>query len=135
PLIGVTVMIKGTTTANSSDVQGNYQITSPADATLVFTYIGYDTQEIQVNGKTTISVQLVPNSTGLEEVVVVGYGTTKKASLTGSITAVKGEVLQQSSSPNVSNSLAGRLPGLTAVTTTGEPGNDGSMLRIRGSNT
>ncbi|MGV8878686.1 MAG: SusC/RagA family TonB-linked outer membrane protein [Sphingobacteriaceae bacterium] len=134
-LVGVTVMIKGTATAVASDADGNYTLSTPGNSSLVYTYIGFDSQEIQVSNRTVINVSMVANTTGLEEVVVVGYGTTKKASLTGSISTVKGDILQKSPSPNISNSLAGRLPGLVAITTTGEPGNDASMLRIRGSNT
>src|SRR5690606_38541877 len=74
-------------------------------------------------------------SATLDDVVVVGYGTRKKATLTGSIASVKGADLAKSPAGNFSNSLAGRLPGLVAITRTGEPGNDGSTLRIRGANT
>ncbi len=135
PLSGVSVELKGTTIGAITNEQGNYSISVPGNAVLVFSSVGYISQTINVNNRTTIDLVLAENSESLGEVVVVGYGTTKKATLTGSVASIKGDVLQKSPSPNFSNAMAGRLPGLVAVTRTGEPGNDASMLRIRGSNT
>ena len=134
-LIGVSVKVKGTAVGASTDVNGNYSLNAPENGLLVITYIGYETLEVPVNNRGTINIQLVGSSTSLNEVVVVGYGTQKKATLTGSVAVVKGDALRKSTAPNISNSLSGRLPGLVAVTRTGEPGNDGSLLRIRGVNT
>ncbi|MEJ7684153.1 MAG: TonB-dependent receptor plug domain-containing protein [Segetibacter sp.] len=104
-------------------------------ATLIFSSVGYNTQEMAVNNRSIVNVQLKGGIQQLNEVVVVGYGVTKKATLTGAVSTVKGREVAQSPATNVSNSLVGRLPGLTAVTGSGEPGYDGSTLRIRGLNT
>ena len=133
---GVNIQVKGTTIGAIADAEGKYSVSvTDRNATLVFSFIGYITQEIPLNGRITADVALASEAASLEEVVVIGYGTTKKASLTGSVSVVKGESIQKSVSPNFSNSLAGRLPGLVVVSRTGEPGNDGSTLRIRGANT
>src|SRR5688500_5060432 len=91
--------------------------------------------EVAVNGRAAVDVQMQGEAQGLGEVVVVGYGTQKKATLTGSVSAVRGSELTKSPAMNVSNSLAGRLPGLVTVTPSSEPGYDGTILRIRGINT
>ncbi|MGQ8335541.1 TonB-dependent receptor [Sunxiuqinia sp. A32] len=135
-LPGVTVVIKGTTNGTITDVDGRYNLNNvQRDATLVLSFVGMKTQEIPVDGRNTIDVVMTEDAIGIEEVVAVGYGIQKKESLTGSIAAIKGETLQRSTSVNFSNALAGQLPGLVAITRTGEPGNDGSTLRIRGANT
>lgn len=136
PLPGVSVVIKGTTTGVITDGDGIFILSSiPENATLQFSFVGMKMQEISVDGKTDINVTLVEEAIGLDEVVAVGYGTAKKATLTGSLSTTKGDVIKQSPSTNLSNNLVGRLPGLTAVNRSGEPGNDGAVLRIRGSNT
>ncbi|MES2872596.1 MAG: TonB-dependent receptor [Bacteroidota bacterium] len=134
-LIGVSVKVKGTNIGVSTDVNGNYSLEAPENGTLVITYVGYDTREELVNNRGTINVSLVGSSTSLSEVVVVGYGTQKKETVTGSVVTVKGDELRQSPTINLSNSLAGRLPGVTATQASGEPGFDGSVITIRGSNT
>jgi len=133
---GVNVLVKGTSVGAIADATGNFTInvTDP-NATLVFSFIGYVTQEIALGGKTTLNVALVEEVSRLSEVVVTGYGTQKKVTASGSISTAKGADLLKSPSTNVSNSLIGRMPGLTAVTRSGEPGQDGATLRIRGSNT
>ena len=90
PVPSVNVIIKGTSNGTQTDVNGNYSISTPSNSTLVFTYIGYNTQEIPVNGQQTINVSLAPSASDLQQVVVVGYGTQKKRDLTGSITSVNG---------------------------------------------
>lgn len=135
-LPGVSVVIKGTTTGTITDAKGNYSLSNvPQNATLQFSFVGMKTQEAVVGVKTTIDMTLSEEAIGIEEVVAVGYGTTTKATVTGSISSVSAEKLQASPAINLSNSLAGRLPGLVAVNRSGEPGNDGATLRIRGSNT
>jgi len=133
-LIGVTVSVKGTTTGTTSDINGNFSITVPdaASAVLVFTYIGYVKQEVPVSGRTSINVSLQPNATDLSEVVVVGYGTQKKVTLTGSVSVIKGAEMVKSPEPDLSNSFAGRVSGVIANNTSGEPGYDGSGILIRG---
>ena len=135
-LPGVSVVVKGTTTGVITDHNGSYSLSNiPENATLQFSFVGMKAQEIKVGTLATINIVLTEETIGIEEVVAVGYGTQKKASLTGSITAVKGETLQRSTSSNFSNTLAGQLPGLVVITRTGEPGNDDALLRIRGVNT
>ena len=136
PLPGVTVMVKGTTQGTVTNAAGNYSISNiPEDATLVFSFVGMRTQEIAVGSQTGINVRLEEETIGLEEVIAVGYGTQKVTTVTGSVSDVKGEKLMASPSVNFSNSIVGRIPGLVAVTRSGEPGSDNSTLRIRGANT
>jgi len=133
-LPGVSVVVKGTSTGTVTDLEGNYTVTAPGASTLVFSFIGYITQEIPLGNKTSLDVKLLTDTKALEEVVVVGYGTAKKATLTGSVTAVKGGELAKAPATNLSNTLSGRLPGVSAVQGSGEPGYDGSAIRIRGTN-
>ena len=130
-----TVQVKGGGAATQTDANGVFTIDAPANASLVISSVGYVLQEIKINNRSSVNVQLQSSLQEMEQVVVVGYGTQKKATLTGSVTSVKGAELLQSPSTNVSNSLGGRLPGLVTVTPSGEPGADGSILRIRGINT
>jgi len=134
-LAGVSVTVKGESSSVITDNKGHYSISVSDNGTIVFSFIGYVSQEVEVKGKSTVDVSLKADAASLQDVVVVGYGTQKKATLTGSVVAVSGDVVKKSPAPNVSNSLAGRLPGLVVVSRTGEPGNDGSLLRIRGVNT
>ncbi|GGM87986.1 SusC/RagA family TonB-linked outer membrane protein [Dyadobacter beijingensis] len=133
-LPGVSILVKGTSTGTVTDIEGNYTVNAPGTATLVFSFIGYITQEIPLGNKTSLDVKLMSDTKALDEVVVVGYGTAKKATLTGSVTAVKGAELQKAPAANLSNTLSGRLPGVSAVQASGEPGYDGSAIRIRGTN-
>ena len=136
PLPGVTIIEKGTNNGTTSDFDGNYTLsTSGQDAVLVFTYIGFLTQEIPVGTSSTIDVQLIEDVQGLEEVVVTGYGTQKKATLTGSIATISGEALVKSASPNLGTALAGKVAGLYIDTGNGAPGFDNPAVRIRGTNT
>lgn len=135
-LPGVSVVVKGTTIGTITDINGIYSISDiPENSILQFSFVGMKTQESNVENKEIIDIVLVENAVGLEEVVVVGYGTQKKASLTGSITSVKNEEITRSPSIGVSNSLAGLLPGVVALNRSGEPGNDNSSILIRGMST
>src|SRR5690349_2252280 len=135
PLSGVSVNVKGQTTGTTTDEKGKFSINANRNSTLVFSYVGYTPEEVAVGNNNVINVTLKSEAASLQDVVVVGYGTQKKATLTGSIAVVSGNEVRKSPAPNVSNSLVGRLPGLVVVSRTGEPGNDGSLLRIRGVNT
>ena len=136
PLPGVTIIEKGTNNGTTSDFDGNYTLTaSSQDAVLVFTYIGFLTQEIPVGTSSSLDVQLIEDVQGLEEVVVTGYGTQKKATLTGSIATIGGEALEKSASPNLGTALAGKVAGLYIDTGNGAPGADNPAIRIRGTNT
>jgi TonB-dependent starch-binding outer membrane protein SusC len=135
PLPGVNIIEKGTSNGTTSDATGNYRLTVDEKATLIFSFIGYLTQEVQVNNQTTLNVSMAQDVKALEEVVVVGYGEQKKITVTGSVVAVTGTDLQKSPAVDLSNSFAGRLAGVVAVQTSGEPGYDASRIRIRGVNT
>lgn len=137
-LPGVTVMVKNANIGAVTDVNGLYKLTIPdgiENPMLVFSFVGYIMQEIAVGNQSIINVKMREDLEQLEEVVVVGYGQQKKATVTGSVSTIGGKEIIQTPVTNVSNSLAGRLPGLTAVTRSGEPGADGSTIRIRGANT
>lgn len=136
PLSGVSVHVAGTTTGITTDAQGKFTLQVNKGATLVLSFVGYEGKQVKVNnGGSVGNIQMVSTASALGEVVVVGYGTQRKATLTGSVAAVSGNDIRKSPAPNISNSLAGRLPGLVVVSRTGEPGNDASLLRIRGVNT
>ncbi|WP_237235564.1 SusC/RagA family TonB-linked outer membrane protein [Sphingobacterium mizutaii] len=136
PLAGVTVSVKGTNQATTTDENGNYSLEGvPGSATLVFTSVGLEKKEVSVSNQSSINVDLTPTSDNIDEVVVVGYGTQKKETVTGAVSAVKGEELKKSPAINLSNAMAGRVPGVVATNGSGEPGYDGSNIRIRGTNT
>lgn len=136
PLPGVSVLVKGTTVGTVTDVDGKFSVNvDGSDATLVLSFIGFTTLEVPVGDRSTFDLTLLPDTKSLEEVVVVGYGEQKKETITGSVATVKGKDLVKSPAMNLSNSLAGRMAGVVAVNRSGEPGYDGSGIRIRGSNT
>ena len=135
PLIGATITVKGTTTGTVTDIDGNYSINATGDAILVFSYTGFSTQEIAVNNRSQINVSLSADTEVLDEVVVVGYGTQRKATLTGSVAAVGGEELEKSSAPNLGAALAGKVAGLYIDTRSAVPGADDPAIRVRGTNT
>lgn len=135
PLPGVNILVKGTNTGTVTDAAGKFALSVPNNATLIFTFIGYVTQEVPVGNQSTINISLAPDVKSLEEVVVVGYGEQKKITVTGAVVAVAGGDLVKSPAVDLSNSFAGRLAGVVAVQTSGEPGNDASTIRIRGVNT
>src|SRR5690606_36061067 len=129
-LAGVTVQLKGTVFATQTDADGKYTIKVPANGTLVFTSVGFAPYEVPVNNRTVIDVQLQAVNQQMNEVVVVGYGTQRKVTVTGAVAQVRGSELDKVPAFNMSNTLVGRLPGITAVNGSGEPGYDGSSLRI-----
>ncbi len=135
PLAGVTVSVKGTTNSTLTNESGNFTITAPSNATLVITNISYATREIKVGSQSNLSIVMEATSQQLTDVVVVGYGVQKKVTVTGAVSTVKGTDLEKTPTTNLSNSLVGRLPGLSAIQAGGEPGYDGSAIRIRGTNT
>jgi TonB-dependent starch-binding outer membrane protein SusC len=135
-LPGVSIVEKGTTNGANSDADGRFTINvKNAASVLIVSYVGFATQQITVGSQTNLNIAMQPGTSTLEEVVVVGYGTQKKATLTGAVVAVQGERLVQSPAADLSNSLSGRLPGLVVVQTNGEPGRDGANINIRGFNT
>lgn len=136
PIPGVNVLVKGTTIGTTTDSEGRFTLEiENENSILVFSFIGYKSQEVPVGSQNTFSIKMEPDIQSLQEVVVVGYGEQKKVTLTGAVATVKGSELQKSPAVNLSNSIAGRMPGVVAMNSSGEPGYDGSSIRIRGSNT
>lgn len=136
PLPGVSVVIDGTTQGVSTDFDGNYSIdVESSDAVLIFSYIGFVSQTISTDGRSSIDIQMQEDVSNLEEVVVVGYGTQKRATVSGSVASVKGEELTKSPTVNLTNSLSGRVAGLFVNQPSAEPGYDNATIRIRGTNT
>jgi TonB-linked SusC/RagA family outer membrane protein len=136
PLPGVNIIIKGTMTGAITDADGNYTITVDVpDAILVFSFVGYTTQEVAVAGRATLDVTMALEVIGLEEVVAVGYGTQRKETMTGSVANVAGAELEKVPIPNVTATLSGKLPGLLVNERSGEPGREGLNILIRGSGT
>lgn len=133
PLPGVNITIEGSTIGVVSDENGKYTINAPAaNSVLIYSFVGYIPEKVTLSGKNVVDIKLIPDIKSLEEVVVVGYGTQKSATLTGSVSEVKGKEFIKSPQPNVSNSLAGRISGVIANNRSGEPGYDGSTYYIRG---
>ena len=135
PLIGVTIMYKGTETiGTTTDANGSFSLQVPdPNGTLVFSYIGYATQEVPIQGREQLAVSLALDENELSEVVVTGYGTEKRADLTGAVAVVDMGNIKDSPSPNVMQSLQGQVPGLY-VSTDGSP-NPNTEVRIRGTST
>lgn len=131
-LPGVTVKIKGLNKGTVTDINGSFEIDVPDGATLVFSYLGYQTQEVAVSGKTSLDITLLDDAKGLDEVVVVGYGTQKKTSLTAAISSVSGADIAKAPVANISNTLGGRVSGVISRQSSGEPGSDADRIQIRG---
>ena len=133
PVIGASVQLKGSTGIGTiTDLDGKFTLSVPANGVLQISYIGYKTTEVKVNGQAGLKVTLQEDTETLDEVVVVGYGIQKKASVTGSVAAISSDKLMEVKAPSVTNMLAGRLPGLRAVQRSGSPGDDGASVDIRG---
>ncbi|MBN1820345.1 MAG: TonB-dependent receptor [Prolixibacteraceae bacterium] len=131
-LPGVNVVIKGTTIGVVTDINGNYRIDiSSADAVLQYTFIGYTIQEIPVNGRSEINVQLVTSVTQLDEIIAVGYGSVPRANLTGSVSTVSSETLNKIPVADAAEAMKGRLPGVNIITTDGSPDAE-IVIRVRG---
>ena len=131
PIIGANVVVKGTTNGVITDFDGNYTLDAPVGSILVISYIGY--QSIEVKAVAGVQqIRLGEDTQALEEVVVVGYGVQKKATVTGSVSTVKGSDLKTTGIANITNTFAGKLPGVVATNRSGEPGNDYSDILIRG---
>ncbi|MCC8094002.1 MAG: carboxypeptidase-like regulatory domain-containing protein [Tannerellaceae bacterium] len=127
PLIGVSILQKGTTNGVITDMDGHFTIQVPLNTILSFSYIGYRSQDVTATSG-LLTIRLLEDNLDLEEVVVVGYGVQKKINLTGAVTFVKSEDLLKANSANSTNALIGQMPGLIAKQPTGEPGNDNSNL-------
>ena len=134
-VIGAGVMIKGTSTGVTTDIDGRYEISAPENAVLVFSSIGYKSLEVRLEGRSVVNVSLEVDSQLLEEAVAIGYGSQSKITLTGSVTQTSGTELVKNSSMNLSQGLAGRLSGVVVSNRSGEPGNDDATMFIRGRST
>jgi TonB-linked SusC/RagA family outer membrane protein len=133
PLPGVTVLVKGTTQGTVTNADGNYSLTNiPEDATLVFSFVGMLTREIEVGNQTTIDVTMEVDAIGIEEVVAIGYGVQKKVNLTGAISSVSSQELDARPITNMTSALSGLATGVHISQTDGQPGKDGATIRIRG---
>ena len=130
PLPGTSVKIKGTVTGTISDANGKYSVQAANNATLVFSYIGYISQEVLTDSRSVYDVTLQADASALSEVVVVGYGTQKKVNLSGSVATVSGVELTQRPVPNMQNLLHGRVAGLDIIQSTGEPGRDDASFQM-----
>jgi TonB-dependent SusC/RagA subfamily outer membrane receptor len=131
-LPGVSVRVKGTNIGVVTDLNGNFTIDAPARSTLVFTYVGFETIEVPADGRGSLNIQLKASSSSLNEVVVVGYGTQKKTSVTAAVSTINTAEIAQKPVVNLTNALVGRASGLIATQGSGEPGFDGSGILIRG---
>lgn len=135
PLPGVNVSIKGTSRGAISDAEGKFSISANPDAVLIFSYIGSASKEVKVGTQTILNVQLEAENRSLSDVVVVGYGSQKKVNVIGSVVTVTGKDITAAPVSNVSNALAGRLPGAVIQQSNGEPGKDAATITIRGMST
>ena len=131
PIIGASVVVKGTSTGVATDIDGNFTLNVKDGATIVVSYIGYVTQEIKVGNQSHYNITLKEDSESLDEVVVVGYGTMKKSDLSGSSASIGEKTLKGSVITSLDQSLQGHATGVTAVTTSGAPGSS-SSIRVRG---
>ena len=129
PIPGANVLIKGTTVGTFTDIDGNYAIMTAPDAVLEFSSLGFLNRSIKVNGKAVLDVILESDTESIEETVVIAYGTKSKASITGALSSVETKQLLQSPATSVTNMLAGSLPGVSAVQTSGQPGKDVGRIK------
>ena len=131
-LIGVNIVVQGTTTGAITDVNGNYSISVPSgEAALLFSFVGYAVQSVAVGNQTVIDIQLAPSTVGLDELVVIGYGTQKRGSITGAIVSVSSDDIQELPVTDAGSALQGRAAGVVALSAGNQPG-EGVTIRIRG---
>ncbi len=133
PIPGASIVVKGTTVGTIADMDGNFSLSIPANAkTLTVSFVGMLAKEIPIGNSASFRITLTESAVGLEEVVVVGYGTQKKESVVGAITQVNNQSLMRSGSSNVTNAITGKLSGVLTIQQSGEPGADNSEIVIRG---
>ena len=131
PLFGVNILEKGTTNGTITNLDGEFTLTAQSNAVLVFRYVGYQTSEIPVGGRSRIMVNLTEDAVAIGEVLVIGYGTVKKNDATGSVTAIKPDAMNKGMTTNAQDMLAGKIAGVNVVSAGGAPG-AGATIRIRG---
>lgn len=133
PVIGASIIVKGTTNGTVTDFDGNFELPEVNKGDVIqISYIGYQTHEIKYTGQPSLQVKLVEDSQNLEEVVVVGYGVQKKVNMTGSVSQVDSKALESRPIQNVSSGLQGMMPGVQVTSGQGRPGQDGATIRVRG---
>lgn len=133
-LTGVNVVVKGSATGTVTNVEGNYQVEVSPDAVLIFSFVGYTSEEVAVNGRAVIDIALAEDIQTLQELVVVGYGVVRKSDLTGSVSQVSAEEITKIASQDINQSLQGRVPGMQVISNSGNPA-EGARVRIRGMGT
>ena len=132
PVIGASVVVKGTTQGVITDLDGNFKLEVPVGATIVISYIGYKEKEIVYKGEAELNVQLNENVQELQEVQVIAYGATKKVTVTGAMSSITANDVLKSPVSSIGNALAGKMPGLSAIQTSGQPGGDDPTVYVRG---
>ncbi len=130
-LVGVSVVQSGTTNGTLTDINGNFSLKAPANSSLKFSYLGYLTKVVDIQGKSFLNVLLVEDEKALQEVVVVGYGVQRKEAVTGSVASIGGEVIRDIPTGNISRALQGRIAGVEMSQTSSKPGSS-MQIRIRG---
>ncbi|MES1223694.1 MAG: carboxypeptidase-like regulatory domain-containing protein [Bacteroidota bacterium] len=128
PVTRPSILVKGTTTGVTGDDNGNFDINAPSNGTLVISAIDFITQEVKINGRTTLNISLVSLEKSLGEVVVVGYGTQRKEAVTGSVASINGDKMREIPAPNISQALQGRLAGVEMSQNSTRPG---ATMQIR----
>ena len=131
PIIGASILVKGTTNGTITDLGGKFMLQAPSNATLQVTFVGYQTEDVKVDGRTNINITMQEDSKALDEVVVVGYGTARKSDVTGSIASVQGDIMREVPAANISYALQSRIAGVDMTQTSSKPGAN-MQIRIRG---
>ncbi len=136
PIIGASVVVKGTSTGTITDLDGNYTLgVAGSDAVLIFSYIGYNKQEIKVGNQSTVNIVMAEDSQALDEVVVVAYGVQKKVNLTGSVASINSDKLESRPVANLTTALTGLAAGVSITQASGNPGSEDASIRVRGAGT
>lgn len=134
-LPGASIVIKGTSNGTTSDLEGNYKLGVPENSTVIISFVGYVTQEIEVGSQSVIDLQMRVDAGQLDEVIVVGYGTQRRKEVSGAVAQVEGRQLTKAPISTLTNSLTGRLPGLTVNQRSAEPGRESTSILVRGNAT
>ena len=132
PIIGATVRVKGTQNGKITDLDGKFTLSVPIGATIVVSFVGYEDKEIVYKGESKLKISMAESATLLEEVQVIAYGTTKKVTVTGALSSVKSDEIMKSPVGSIANALSGKVPGLSSVQSSGQPGADDATLYVRG---
>lgn len=132
PVIGATVFVKNTEKGTITNIEGEFLLSIPVGAKIVVSFIGYENKEVIYKGEPEMKIQLTENVTTLEEVQVIAYGTAKKVTITGALASIKSDEIMKSPVGSIANALSGKVPGLSSVQTSGQPGNDDAKIYVRG---